>query len=156
MPTHQLRVSPFNYIDFIINILSAGTSFQHPFIHITSSCDSSKPLVSAVRMSSASCVAVMDAVCRETMLEEEGQLARLHPRAAVRSLNGKGLNLTGVIWTVRFWSTSSTPAAPDPNFPNPKPPWTTNFFILCKYMIYCTVLFYEWRCCSALVIPLTL
>lgn len=125
VPTHQLRVSPFNYVDFIvvIYILSAGTSIQHPFIHIMSSCDSSKLLVRSahvlclLRRFNGCCLPRDDAGGGE-----EGRLARLHPRAAVRSLNGKALNLTGVIWTVRFWSTSSTPAAPDPNFPNPKLP----------------------------------
>ena len=39
--------------------------------------------------------------CREAMLEEEVRLVRLLPRAAVRSLNAKAVNETGVIWTVR-------------------------------------------------------
>lgn len=75
----------------------------------------------------------MDAARSWTMLlheeEEEGVVGRgsrlaqrLHPRGTVRSLNGKPAKLTGVIWTVRFWSTSSAPASPNPNFPNPELP----------------------------------
>lgn len=98
--------------------------YQHLFIHVIPSCVSSNPLVSAVRMSSASGPA-QGCCLHETMLEEEeeGPLVQLHPRSIVRSLNGKALNLSGVIWTVLFWSTSSsTPATPDPKFPSPKLP----------------------------------
>lgn len=89
-------------------------------------CDSSNLLVSAVRMSVASAAPLTDVDCNWTMLqlEEEGPLVQLHLRATVRSLNSKALKLTRVIWTVRFWSTSSTPASPNSNFPKPKLPWT--------------------------------
>lgn len=51
------------------------------------------------------------------------------PRTAPPSRNSPqlkcyALKLTRVIWTVRFWSTSSTPASPNSNFPKPKLPWT--------------------------------
>lgn len=121
----------FNDIDFSGLLLF---SIQHLLIHIIPSWDwcpqCACPLPPAP---------LLDAARRETMLEEEGRLARLHPRAAVRSLNGKALNWTGVIWTVRFWSTSSTPAAPNPNFPNPKLPWTqiSSFYVSISLAVEC-------------------
>lgn len=135
-----------SYIDFVIciNILPAAW-LSTPFS--TSSFTSSLTVTrQSCRCPQCACplppAPLVDAACRWTMLEEEVQLVQPHPRATVRSLNGKALNLTGVIWTVRFWSTSSTPAAPDPYYPNPKLPWThifshyvsISFSVECRFM----------------------
>ena len=74
--------------------------------HSHHTCCTAVAAAAAAAVSTAHVRCLLDAAClsacREAMLEEEGRLVRLLPRAAVRSLNGKAVNETGVIWTVRL------------------------------------------------------
>lgn len=95
----HLHIESFSKDIDLLSITSCLSA--EPPTSFTSYHANPNPLVFAVRMSSASSPA-RGCCPRELMLEEEGQLAQLHPRSVGRSLNGKAQNLTGVIWTVRF------------------------------------------------------
>ncbi len=103
---------------FVISMLSAEAPFStsssssyRPVILQTCCCPQCAcPLPPAPRV---------DAACSARRCSARGRrfhLARLHPRATVRSLNGKAQSLSGVIWTVRFWEYLVSVAAPNFNF----------------------------------------
>lgn len=112
----------YDLLILCFSVSSTLHSIQRLFIHLTSLW-LLEP--AGVRSAHVRCLrSPADRCWTMLQLEEEGPLVQLHLRATVRSLNSKALKLTRVIWTVRFWSTSSTPASPNSNFPKPKLPWT--------------------------------